>query len=92
MQEDLLILKCSAILSNFFLKSETFIVRRKSNINKVRRYDEFGGKLLGLFEFEEKPDRLFNMKSKSSQTILEFKLIFLLLFIHSIFNGTFSHK
>ena len=92
MQEDLLILKCSAILSNFFLKSETFIVRRKSNVNKVRRYDEFGGKLLGLFEFEEKPDRLFTMKSKSSQTILEFKLIFLLLFIHSIFNGTFSHK
>ena len=77
LQDGLLTLKCSATLSNFFLKSETFVMKRKSyQINKSSNRDEdLGGKLLGLFEFEEKPlvnDRIVN---KSRDISLSFTLL-----------------
>ena len=76
LQDGLLTLKCSATLSNFFLKSETFVMKRKSyQINKSNNRDEdLGGKLLGLFEFEDKQfidDRSSNIQTNQSESLFE---------------------
>ena len=49
----MLTLKCSAILSDFFLKSETFVIREKLDKINNNSGDNFGGKIMGLFEFEK---------------------------------------
>ena len=49
----MLTLKCSAILSDFFLKSETFVIREKLDKINNNSGEDIGGKIMGLFEFEK---------------------------------------
>ena len=65
-QNQVMTLKCSSILENFFLKSETFLVKEKSeNIEHFRKKGALGGKILGLFKFDEN-----SLKSESEKFLI----------------------